>query len=271
MIPELPTLSKNRSYTRKEISALLGGNETSYLPFKNGCVLYAAITKELNPEAPNKILVGTGRDIMKAGAMLCAQKEPLPVFLKSSSAVWKFDGYFVLWRWSNKPEDIERESRGAERADVSRVIELRRVEEMPDSLEALAYSQDDFSAFEGGVAFGFHRMRERAPELVRRKKRSVLKASGRLICEVCAFDFATFYGPIGDGFAECHHTKPISEYEGTTRTTLEDLAIVCANCHRMLHQSSRLSVRELKEVVESRRQLPLHQCSIRVSSVAKLN
>ena len=255
MREETPTLSKNRSYTRKEISAVLGGNQTSYLPFKNGRVLYAAITKELNPAAPNKILVGTGRDIMKAGAMLCSQKEPLPVFLKSSSSVWKYAGEFVLWRWSNKPEDLERESCGAERADVSRVLELRRVEEMPPSLETLAYSQDDFSALEGGIAFGFHRKRERAPELVRLKKQQTLQATGRLACEVCVFDFNGFYGPIGEGFAECHHTKPISEYEGADLTSLEDLAIVCANCHRMLHQTSRLSVPELKRLVESRRRI----------------
>ena len=255
MKEEATKLSKNRSYRRKEISALLGGNETSYLPFKDGRVLYVAITTQLNPEAPNKVLVGTGRDIMKAGAMLCAQKGPLPVFLKSSAGVWKYDGDFVLWRWSNKPEDIKRESSGAERADVSRVIELRRVDEMPDSLEALAYAQEDFSALEGGVAFGFHRKRERAPELVRRKKQQTMQATGRLACDVCTFDFTAFYGPIGDGFAECHHTKPISEYEGAERTSVEDLAIVCANCHRMLHQASKLSVLELRRLVEDRRRL----------------
>ena len=35
---------------------------------------------------------------------------------------------------------------------------------------------------------------------------------------------------------ECHHTVPVSEYGSGARTQLRDLALVCANCHRMLHR-----------------------------------
>jgi 5-methylcytosine-specific restriction protein A len=71
---------------------------------------------------------------------------------------------------------------------------------------------------------------------------------GRLACEVCNFDFGVVYGELGTGFAECHHKLPLSE--GVRRTRLEDLAIVCSNCHRMLHRRSlSLSIEQLAELV----------------------
>ena len=39
---------------------------------------------------------------------------------------------------------------------------------------------------------------------------------------------------MGKGFAECHHVVPLADLGRQKRTRLEDLAIVCANCHRMI-------------------------------------
>jgi len=44
------------------------------------------------------------------------------------------------------------------------------------------------------------------------------------------------YGDHGDGFIECHHTKPVSELQVGEKTKLSDLALVCSNCHRMIHR-----------------------------------
>jgi hypothetical protein len=57
---------------------------------------------------------------------------------------------------------------------------------------------------------------------------------GRIKCECCSFDFKATYGVHGIGFIECHHTNPISN--GKRITKIEDLALVCSNCHRMLHR-----------------------------------
>lgn len=66
-------------------------------------------------------------------------------------------------------------------------------------------------------------------------------------CEVCGFDFYLKYGELGKGFIECYHKKPLSALEPNTETKLSDLALVCANCHIMLHKEiSTLSVSELK-------------------------
>lgn len=97
-----------------------------------------------------------------------------------------------------------------------------------------------------------HWRSERKPELAKAKKRSVLNTTGRLACEACDFDFALVYGELGAGFAECHHILPLSESEGIRETTLADLAIVCANCHRMLHKRPWPRVEDLRVLLQSR-------------------
>lgn len=78
----------------------------------------------------------------------------------------------------------------------------------------------------------------------------MLQENGKLECEVCRFDFVKTYGQLGYGFAECHHTVPVSELTEGHKTKLSDLAIVCANCHRMLHKARPLiSISELQTVV----------------------
>ncbi len=94
----------------------------------------------------------------------------------------------------------------------------------------------DFSASEGTPRLVQHLRRERNPTLVKKKKSSVLNSKGRLQCECCGFDFATFYGALGDKFCEVHHKKPLANGNGHTR--LADLAIVCSNCHRVIHRSA---------------------------------
>jgi 5-methylcytosine-specific restriction protein A len=113
---------------------------------------------------------------------------------------------------------------------------------------------EDEEFAEGRVLTRLHRLRERNKSLVKKKKERVLKEKGKLLCEICDFDFAVTYGKLGAGFAECHHTKPLSTLQPNDTTKLSDLAIVCANCHRMLHQRKILvSIQELRKLVVSHR------------------
>ena len=73
-------------------------------------------------------------------------------------------------------------------------------------------------------------------ELVARKEHRVLQETGRLSCEVCGFNFTDAYEDRGDGFIECHHTKPVSELRDGEKTNTNDLALVCSNCHRMINR-----------------------------------
>jgi len=105
------------------------------------------------------------------------------------------------------------------------------------------------TAEEGGVLYRRHLRRERDPE-IRRKKIADTKRRGLPVaCEVCRFDFGRFYGPRGVDYIECHHRIPL-HVTGPTRTHIDDLALLCSNCHRMIHRATPwLTVDELREMV----------------------
>jgi predicted HNH restriction endonuclease len=83
-----------------------------------------------------------------------------------------------------------------------------------------------------------HLARERNRTLRRHKIRSVIQSDGKLLCEICSFDFEERYGDLGRGFAEVHHKIALSSISGETVTTIDDLAVLCSNCHRMIHRTS---------------------------------
>ncbi|WP_306472500.1 HNH endonuclease [Bacillus toyonensis] len=69
---------------------------------------------------------------------------------------------------------------------------------------------------------------------------------GKLSCEVCGFEFYKAYGD----FIEGHHTVPVSELKEGSVTKVEDIIMVCANCHRMLHRKKPwLSKKQLKSIL----------------------
>lgn len=106
----------------------------------------------------------------------------------------------------------------------------------------------DIGATEGLELYVSHLRRERNRTVIDAKKERILDQYGRLTCEVCGFDFAAIYGKLGDGYCEVHHKIPLASLAGTRVTTLSDLAIVCSNCHRVLHRNTPMpSVSELKE------------------------
>jgi len=57
-------------------------------------------------------------------------------------------------------------------------------------------------------------------------------------CEVCKMSFEEVYGDIGKGHIIAHHIDPIGGRRGPSKTTLDDIALVCANCHDMLHRTA---------------------------------
>lgn len=108
--------------------------------------------------------------------------------------------------------------------------------------------EEDYFAKEGKVIYKLHRLRERNHNINRIKKKRYFDKHGKLDCEVCGFDFYKTYGEIGKDFIEAHHRVPLSELDIESITKLEDLALVCSNCHRMLHRS--ISIADLKNALK---------------------
>jgi 5-methylcytosine-specific restriction protein A len=59
-------------------------------------------------------------------------------------------------------------------------------------------------------------------------------------CQACDLDFEERYGKIGKGFIEAHHLRPIATLEEGVPVPYDvaaDFAVLCANCHRMIHRT----------------------------------
>jgi predicted HNH restriction endonuclease len=118
----------------------------------------------------------------------------------------------------------------------------------PNAFVAAIESEEEESRFaEGAPRYRLHRQLERDTVLAKKVKAKRLSQTGKLECAICSFDFAKKYGQTGVGYIEAHHTVPVSKLDGSTRTQESDLALVCSNCHRILHKGDPLlSVGELR-------------------------
>ena len=107
-------------------------------------------------------------------------------------------------------------------------------------------------AEEGGVLLRIHLRRERDPRLKRDKIKEAKRRGARICCEVCGFDFHHTYGERGFEYIECHHRTPLA-ITGAVHTQLADLAMICSNCHRMIHRSRQwITIEELRALIRPR-------------------
>ena len=109
----------------------------------------------------------------------------------------------------------------------------------------------DVDIHPGGGAEGhrrlvYHLQRERNKTVVKAKK----KQAASLDCEICGFSFGEVYGSVASNYCEAHHLRPLGEVERTTQTRMEDLAILCANCHRVVHlRNPPFQLEEVREML----------------------
>ena len=143
------------------------------------------------------------------------------------------------------------------RAEALSVLEVRwsqHLEKLGKSPGPRRISKTDaavsfeLEALEGeeSVRMVRHRHRERA--LRDQKILEVRAKYGNLACEACAFDFDRAYGV---KYAEVHHLKPLASNEKEILNKTSDLAVLCANCHRVAHHNAKkvMAVSEIRALL----------------------
>jgi 5-methylcytosine-specific restriction endonuclease McrA len=112
------------------------------------------------------------------------------------------------------------------------------VEQYWNGLNPNLYEEDEeqIKSKEGRISLRVHKVRERDPKIKKKAIEIFIKQNGSIFCEVCNFSFEEKYGLLGKGFIEVHHLKPISEYDENEFTSIDNLKLVCSNCHRMIHR-----------------------------------
>jgi hypothetical protein len=233
-----------RYYTRNEIYVIIGGgSKQSYLPQLKGKILAGCFDPKKNSKAPYEIDAGSGKIVLEGAKLLTAGGYPIPVFLKQKSDRWEYVGDFVCDEYRDKPEDLYPNK--PRRPDAVAVFYLSRF--FGEDNEKAA---GDLLSQEGNRVLRTHFIKERDPSLGAAKRRLFIEEHGYLFCQVCAIKQSDFPRDLGQSCFEVHHLSPIGERIEPRVTRLSDLAIVCANCHRMIHANQTiLSLQEIKEKI----------------------
>lgn len=88
----------------------------------------------------------------------------------------------------------------------------------------------------------------------RRNSKLVKEAKEHLgfVCQACGFDFEKVYGDIGKNYIECHHLNPLSERDEDLTSTINDVCMLCSNCHRMIHRiRPAMSIADFRKIIKS--------------------
>lgn len=73
------------------------------------------------------------------------------------------------------------------------------------------------------------------------------------ICCVCERDFTKILGSLGTRVLQVHHRKQLSSRVAPSVTKMRDLAVVCANCHLLLHLDAEkaMSIDKLRKMLQA--------------------
>ncbi|HOQ98979.1 MAG TPA: HNH endonuclease [Anaerolineae bacterium] len=161
------------------------------------------------------------------------------------------DPYRTAWRhqipvdWDDEFPPV-RMLLGAEQLTVKELTPAD-VAQIESAIRSRCQSADQAEALEGELYRAEAAFRSRNRALILAKK-----ANSGYRCEACGLMFEDICGEIGQEFIVAHHKRPIAS--GPEKTTLNDIALLCANCHAMIHRHDPpLTVEGLRRVVRRHR------------------
>lgn len=163
----------------------------------------------------------------------------------------------VLARWLPEPDLASGYTVFVLRRPV--IEALMRLSDAVTPSVGLPYQSDrplvdlEASVLEGEPRMHLHFRRERSGALVDQKRARARNSAGQLECEVCGFVTQLTYPELEVDICEVHHCKPLGELEEATESRLQDLAILCPNCHRAIHRTKpMMTVKKFRSRLEAR-------------------
>jgi predicted HNH restriction endonuclease len=131
--------------------------------------------------------------------------------------------------------------------NVGSALKLQQADSLPETeLDA------EIKGKEGKLLTRIHYYKERDRAFTAKTKKFYKsKNNGKLICESCGLDPVKMYGSEGERCIEGHHKIPIEELQPDSVTSIDDMAMVCASCHRIIHSRKPcLTIQEIKEIIK---------------------
>jgi 5-methylcytosine-specific restriction enzyme A len=143
---------------------------------------------------------------------------------------------------------------GSRRREVAQIAGLIR-----RSLSATIFGNhpiddEEEEFFEGRLLTSLHKQKERHRN-IRGKLLASRRKRGTLTCDMCCGQSISTDVKFEDATFEAHHKLPMS-MATERKTKLKDMALLCANCHRLLHRAIVLNQRWLT-IEEARRMVGL--------------
>lgn len=134
----------------------------------------------------------------------------------------------VLWDKEFIPINVllGAEQRTILELDENRIAKLEKVLKQRKQVQTELIKE----AYEGEIYKSIVNLRKRVPALIAAKK-----VSSDGCCEACQFNFKVKYGHISKDCLIAHHLDPIGFRKNPKKTTIDDLILLCPNCHAIIH------------------------------------
>jgi hypothetical protein len=164
-----------------------------------------------------------------------------PGIVKQKDVQWE---HYVKVDWDEnfKPFTLDL---GANQHTVLRLRDkhLIKISKMELNKTTLNENVDEFlEEYEGEQRKAEVSFRKRNQKLIDQKKNI-----SDYRCEACGMSYEEVYGEIGKKYIIAHHKDPIGNRNGASKTTMNDISLLCSNCHVMIHRTNPpLSVEELR-------------------------
>lgn len=121
-----PGFIEGHFYKRDEIHNQIGGSKETYFPTLEGKVVCACLRQDLNPRAPEVILVGNKPNVVKAAIILSTQSGLIPVFIKDCPNSWRFEGMYSVDGYKTDAATIQKELINSGRENINGVLYLKK-------------------------------------------------------------------------------------------------------------------------------------------------